>query len=297
MKAIYFIILLTVSLSTVWAQSTAQMQGTVTDSSGSAVPAAEVKVTQTDTGSVRTVATDQGGGYVLTNLPIGPYRMEVTKTGFTTYIQTGIVLQVATNPTIDVQMKVGAVNEQVQVEANAALVEAQATGVGQVIENTRILELPLNGRLATDLIQLSGATITQGVAGAGGIPNTGQIVVAGGQAFGDLYLLDGGLFNNPWDSAFLPFPFPDALQEFKVETSSLTAQNGIHSGAAITAVTKSGTNSFHGDAFDFLRNGDLNARNFFAPTRDTLKRNQYGGVIGGPVMKDKLFFFFGYQGT
>ena len=111
------------------------------------------------------------------------------------------------------------------------------------------------------------------------------------------YFLDGSLFNNPWDNANLPIPFPDALQEFKVETSALTAQNGIHSGASITAVTKSGSNSFHGDAFDFFRNGDMNARNFFAPTRDTLKRNQYGGTIGGPIMRNKLFFFFGYQGT
>jgi hypothetical protein len=283
----------------IWAQaqSTAQIQGTIQDSSGSAVPDAVVKVTQTETDVVRTTTTAADGGYVLPNLPIGPYRLEVGKQGFSTYVQTGIVLQVATNPTIDITMKIGAVSEQVQVEANASLVETQATGVGHVMENTRILELPLNGRQATDLIQLTPGAIMQGVAGAGGIPNTGQFVVAGGQAFGDAYYLDGGIYNNPWDSAFLPFPFPDALQEFKVETSSLTAQNGLHSGATVNAVTKAGTNEFHGDVFDFLRNGDLNARNFFAPTRDTLKRNQYGGVIGGPIKRDKLFFFFGYQGT
>lgn len=279
------------------AQSTAQIQGTVRDSSGLAVPEAAVKVTQTDTGVIRETMSGSDGVYVLPNLPIGPYRMEVSKMGFSTYVQTGIVLQVSTTPTIDVTMKVGAVSEQVEVQANASLVEAQATGVGHVMENTRILELPLNGRMATDLIQLTPGALMQGVAGAGGIPNTGQFVVAGGQAFGDAYFLDGGIYNNPWDSAFLPFPFPDALQEFKVETSSLTAQNGIHSGATVNAVTKSGTNEFHGDAFDFLRNGDLNARNALAATRDTLKRNQYGGVIGGPVKKDKLFFFFGYQGT
>ncbi len=292
-------VLFTLSSVCVWAQSqsASQIQGSVSDASGSAVPGAEIKVTQTDTGTVRTVTSEDNGAYVLANLPIGPYRLEVSKTGFSKYVQTGIVLQVATNPTIDVSLKVGAVTEQIQVEANAVQVETEATGVGNVMENRRILELPLNGRLATDLIQLTGAVITQGVAGAGGFPNTGNLVVAGGQSNGVGYYLDGSIFNNPWDNANIPFPFPDALQEFKVETSSLTAQNGIHAGASITAVTKSGSNAFHGDAFDFFRNGDLNARNFFAPTRDTLKRNQYGGTIGGPILKNKLFFFFGYQGT
>jgi hypothetical protein len=122
-------------------------------------------------------------------------------------------------------------------------------------------------------------------------------VIAGGQAYGVQFYLDGSVYNNPWDLANLPLPFPDALQEFKVETSTLTAANGIHAGGTVTGVTKSGTNAFHGDAFDFFRNGDLNARNFFAPVRDTLKRNQFGGTIGGPVKKDKLFFFFGWQNT
>src|SRR5579863_10259307 len=276
---------------------TAQIQGTVLDSTGSAVPGADVKATQTATGAVRNVTSGADGAYVLTNLPIGPYRLEVSKAGFTTYVQTGITLQVNTNPTVEVSLKVGNVSEQVQVEANAALVETQATGVGNVMDNRRILELPLNGRVATDMIQFTPAVIVQGVAGNGGYPNTQQYVINGGQSFGDAFWQDGSVFNNPWDNANMPFPFPDALQEFKVETSALTAQNGIHSGASITAVTKSGSNSFHGDAFDFFRNGDMNARNFFAPTRDTLKRNQFGGTIGGPVKKDKLFFFFGYQGT
>jgi hypothetical protein len=278
-------------------QASSQIQGTVLDSTGSAVPGAEVKVTQTGTGAVRTVTTGADGAYVLANLPIGPYRMEVSKQGFGTYVQTGIILQVATNPTIDVSLKVGNVSEQVQVEANATLVETQATGIGAVIDNRRILELPLNGRVATDLIQLAGAVIPQGVAGNGGYPGTQQYVINGGQSFGDAFWLDGSVFNNPWDNANMPFPFPDALQEFKVETSSLTAQNGVHAGGTITAVTKSGTNSFHGDAFEFLRNGDLNGTNWSTHTNDGLKRNQFGGTIGGPVKKDKLFFFFGYQGT
>jgi hypothetical protein len=269
----------------------------VQDASGSAVPGAEVKATQTATGSVRTVVSADDGSYVLPNLSVGPYRLDVSKSGFATYVQTGITLQVATNPTIDIALKVGNVSEQVQVEANAALVETQATGVGSVMENQRILELPLNGRVATDLIQYTPGVIPQGVAGNGGYPNTSQFVIAGGQAFGVAFYLDGSVYNNPWDLANMPMPMPDALQEFKVETSTLTASNGIHAGGTVTGITKSGTNEYHGDLFEFLRNGDLNARNFFAPARDTLKRNQFGGTIGGPVFKNKLFFFFGYQDT
>ncbi len=246
---------------------------------------------------MRNATSAADGTYVLSNLPIGPYRLEVSKQGFTTYVQTGITLLVNTTPTVDVALKVGNVSEQVQVEANAALVETQATGIGSVIENRRILELPLNGRVATDLIVLSGAVIPQGVAGNGGYPGTQQYVINGGQSFGTGFWLDGSVFNNPWDNANMPFPFPDALQEFKVETSALTAQNGVHAGGTITGVTKSGTNAFHGDAFEFLRNGAMNGTNWSTHTNDGLKRNQFGGVIGGPVKKDKIFFFFGYQGT
>jgi hypothetical protein len=287
------------SLGVTWGQSqaTSQIQGTVVDASGAPVPDAQVKVTQTDTGISRAVNSGTDGTYVLPNLAIGPYRLEVSKSGFSTYVQTGIVLQVATNPTVDVALKIGAVNEQVQVEANAALVETQATGVGNVMETQRIVELPLNGRVATDLVQYTGAAIPLGVAGNGGYPNTPQFSIMGGQAFGVGFWLDGSVYNNPWDLANMPLPFPDALAEFKVEANALTAQNGVHAGGTLTGVTRSGSNSFHGDAFEFLRNGDMNARNFFAPTRDTLKRNQFGGTVGGPVVKNKLFFFFGYQDT
>jgi hypothetical protein len=280
-----------------FAQGRSQINGTVLDATGAAVPGATVKVTNTDTDLIRTVESASDGTYAVPDLPVGPYRVDVSKQGFATAVQTGIVLQVVSNPTVNVTLKVGNVSEQVSVEANAALVETQATGVGTVMENQRILELPLNGRVATDLIQLTGAVIPQGVGGNGGFPNTQQFVIAGGQAFGVAFYLDGSVFNNPWDLANMPLPFPDALQEFKVETSTLTASNGIHAGGTITGVTRSGSNAYHGDAFDFFRNADLNARNALQPTRDTLKRNQFGGVFGGPIKKDKLFFFFGYQGT
>lgn len=297
MKMLRYAFLLALCCAGLFAQATSQIQGIVRDASGSAVPGADVKATQTDTGTVRSATSGADGDYVLSNLAIGPYRLEVSKSGFATYVQTGIVLQVNTNPTIDVSLSLGAVNQTVQVEANASQVETENTSVGTVIENQRILDLPLNGRQATDLIQLTGASIPAGVNGTAGFPGGQNIAIAGGLLSGVGYFLDGTLYNNPFDATNLPFPFPDALEEFKVETSTLTAQNGIHSAAAITAVVKSGTNEYHGDAFDYLRNGDMNARNFFAAKRDTLKRNQFGGTIGGPIKKNKLFFFAGYQGT
>jgi Carboxypeptidase regulatory-like domain len=281
-----------------FAQSTGQIQGVIQDPSGAAIAGAQIVATQTDTGAARTVTAGADGTYVLANLPIGPYRIQVNSQGFQSYVQTGVVLQVATNVTVNVTLMLGGVSEQVQVEANAPLVDTERTGIGTVVENQRIVELPLNGRNVSDLIQLAGSAIPAGQGSSGAsIPGAQSISVAGGQTYGVAYRLDGAEYSNPYDATSMPFPFPDALQEFKVETSALTAQNGEHSGASINAVTRSGTNSFHGDLFEFLRNGDLNARNFFARSRDSLKRNQFGGTVGGPIKKNKLFFFAGYQGT
>ena len=284
-----------------WGQSTAQINGNVRDASGLAVPDATVKVTQTATGAVRTANSGTDGAYVLANLPIGPYLLEVTKDGFTKYAQSGIVLQVDSNPTIDVSMKVGSVNEQVTVQADANMVETHTTSVGTVVDNQRVVEMPLNGRNATQLVFLAGMATIGGANGGflNSVRNypTVMISVAGGVANQQTYALDGANHNDAYNGLNLPLPFPDALQEFKVETSALPAQYGLHSTAAVNAVTKSGTNEIHGNLFEFFRNGDLNARDFFAPTRDTLKRNQFGGTVGGPIRKDKLFFFLGYQGT
>src|SRR5579871_6761049 len=286
-----------------WAQAviTSNVTGTVTDSSGLAVPGAEVKVTQSETGFIRTVTSGADGGYLITNLPVGPYQLQVTKQGFSTYSQTGIVLQVNSNPTINVALKIGAVTEQIQVEASAAIVETQNTSVGQVVDTQRVLDLPLNGRNTQELVLNAGPAVNLGqlvlINGAKRVYPGLQISVAGGSLLGTLYVLDGADHNNVENNSPLPIPFPDALQEFKVETSSMPARYGHHAAAAINMITKSGTNDMHGDLFEFIRNGDVNARNTFAAARDTLKRNQFGGVIGGAIIKNKLFYFGGYQGT
>ncbi|PWT97987.1 MAG: TonB-dependent receptor [Terriglobia bacterium] len=291
------LVLFLVCASCLWAQSTAQISGTVTDPSGAAIAGAQVIAIDTATGLRRSVMTDAGGAFALPNLPVGPYRLEAAAPGFRTYVQTGIVLQVADNPVINPTLALGPVSDEVQVEAAAPQVETRDTGISQVMDSTRVVELPLNGRQVTDLIVLSGAaTVSSTTSFVRNYPSV-NISVAGGMHNGLTYLLDGASHNDPINGLNLPLPFPDALQEFKLETSSLSAQYGQHSAGAVNAVTKSGTNEFHGDLFEFFRNGALNARNTFAVVPDQLKRNQFGGTIGGPIRRNKVFFFGSYQGT
>ncbi|HEX5431587.1 MAG TPA: TonB-dependent receptor [Bryobacteraceae bacterium] len=302
MKLLPIAVACAVTAAGLWAQSASvsQISGTIEDPTGSAVPGAQIKAVQTATGLTRAAASGPDGSYVLPSLPTGPYRLEVSKQGFSTYVQSGIVLQVDTNPSIDVILRVGEVTQQVVVEASAAMVETHSTGVGQVVDQQRVVDLPLNGRYATDLIFLAGAAApapNADLVSTKNYPNEAPLSIAGGLATGTTYLLDGGTHNDPFNNLNLPLPFPDALQEFKVETSALPAQYGQHSGGAVNAITKSGSNEFHGDLFEFVRNYKFNARNFFALERDSLRRNQFGGTLGGPIKKDKLFFFLGYQGT
>jgi len=291
----------------VLAQSTAQITGTVRDTSGAVLPGADVTVTQTDTGVRRSAVTDTTGLYVLSNLPVGPYRLDVMLPGFRAFQQTGIVLQVNANPEINVTLTLGAVTETVAVQGATPLVETRSPGIGQVIENERIEALPLNGRNPVELITLAGAAVPQPALDATSRSMQGgkAIAVAGGQGFGVSYMLDGATHNNPYDNLNLPLPFPDALLEFRLETSSTTANNGMHSSASVNAVTKSGTNAFHGDLFEFVRNHRFNATNRFNAVDpktgeradDGLNRNQFGGTFGGPIKTDRLFFFGAYQGT
>src|SRR6266571_4705149 len=268
------------SCASAWAQATAQISGSIKDQSAAVLPGVEVTVTQTDTGLTRNVVTNETGSYSFTSLPVGPYRLEAALPGFRTYVQTGIVLTVSANAVVNVLLQVGQVAETVEVQANAALVETRSTGISQLIDNVRVLELPLNARQVTELILLSGAAIAGGAQGTQRNYPTLSISVGGGMNNGVTYMLDGGTHNDPFNNLNLPLPFPDALQEFKVETSAVPAQYGQHSAGAVNAITKSGTNEIHGDLFEFVRNKAFNARNAFAIERDGLKRNQFGGVAG-----------------
>jgi len=281
----------------VWGQATAQISGTVRDASGAVLPGVEITATQTETGIARTTITNETGFYVLPSLPLGPYRLEAALAGFRTFVQTGIVLQVNSNIVINAALEVGQVAQTVEVQANAGQVETRSSGVGQVIETQRILDLPLNGRNITDLVTLSGLAVQTDTSRSFGMRTGVLISVAGGSSYGVQYSLDGAPHINMLDGSGMPLPFPDALQEFRLSTSTQDASNGMHSGAAVNAVVKSGTNQFHGDLFEFVRNGTFNGRDAFAIKNDGLKRHQFGGVIGGPIKKDKVFFFTGYQGT
>ncbi len=299
-SALSAVLFMSFGATMIWAQATAQISGSVKDQTGAVLPGVEVTATQTATGTKRSAVTDETGSYILQNLPIGPYTIEAALPGFKTYVQSGIVLQIGTTPTVNPVLQVGQVSDQVEVKADAALVEARSSGVGNVIDNQRVLELPLNGRNPTELIFLAGAAVptTDGSLNSG-VRNYATVViqVGGGMNGGLNYMLDGGTHGDPENNLNLPLPFPDALQEFKVEMNGLAAQYGHHAAGTINAVTKSGTNTFHGDVFEFLRNGSLNAQNFYATSKDGLKRNQFGGTFGGPIVPNKVFFFAGEQAT
>ena len=290
----------------------AEVDGHVTDPSGASVAGATVKLTEADRQIIHTFVTDASGTFRAPNLPVGPYILEVNAQGFKAYRQTGIILQVASNVEQNVVMQIGSLTETVEVVADASMVETKDSAIGQVMEQRKIVDLPLNGRNLTQLLTLVGGGSTApggdlvGSKNIQGSMASGTFSVAGGQANGVNYLLDGGDNNDAFSNVNLPLPFPDAVQEFSVQTNAMQAQYGLHPGGVVNVVTKSGTNAFHGDAFEFLRNYELNARpkgltlvsgSVSQPVRDSLKRNQFGGTAGGRIKKDKLFFFGGYQQT
>jgi hypothetical protein len=302
-SATWILLISLLTCVSLWAQATAEISGSVKDSSNAVLPGVQITATETDTGISRTTVSNETGSYVLSNLAPGPYRLEASLPGFRTYVQMGIVLQVDASPVINVTLEVGQVSEQIEVQANAALVDTRNSTVGSVIENERVLELPLNGRNVTDLIVLAGGAVDQSLASAsinnmavGGANGTSPVLsIAGGASWGTGYSLDGASHINYMTGTTMNMPFPDAMQEFKVETSGVSAQHG--NAAAVSAVTKSGTNQFHGNLFEFVRNDFFNARYYFATQPASYKRNQFGGTAGGPLVQNKLFFFGGYQGT
>jgi Carboxypeptidase regulatory-like domain/TonB dependent receptor len=279
--------------------STGQISGRVTDTSGAVLPGVAVTATHTETQTVRTTVTNEVGAFTLPNLPVGPYRLEASLQGFQTFVQSGITIQVNSNLVVDPSLRLGDVTETITVQARPSDIEVETRrmGVGTVVEQERILELPLNARQVTDLITLSGAAVQVPNSVIGNMVTGVNISVAGGGRWGVQYLLDGAINNNRWDATNMPLPFPDALQEFRINTSAQDAAVGRASGASVNAVTKAGTNQFHGNGFWFVRDTRFNARAGHAATKDKLQRNQPGFSVGGPIVENKLFFFTGYQST
>jgi hypothetical protein len=282
------------------AAGNASLQGTILDPTGAVIPEATVTLTNSATQVKRVVVSDTGGLYSFPNTAVGTYSLTVTKTGFQTYVQTGIVLEVGSAISINVPMTVGSQTERVEVRAEGLALQTEDVSFKQTIDQQTITEMPLNGRQMTSLITLSGGSNPAPAGDFTGSKYTYQTIavsIAGGGGNTTMWRLDGGSNNDYMANGNLPFPFPDAVSQFSVESTALGSQNGMHTGGLVNVVTRSGTNTYHGTAFWFIRNNYINASNFFSATKDTLHQNQYGGTFGGRIIKDKLFAFAGYQRT
>ena len=286
------------------AQGLGSITGRVTDPEGASVGGAQVTATQEGTGFSRSALTDTDGLYVIPSLRPATYRLTVEAKGFSTSRETGITLLADQTLTINVGIKLGMTTEVVTVMSNAVQVDTATSTIKQVIEQQRISELPLNGRNAAQLTLLVAGAVNSPNGGADQgatktFPGAVTFSANGARQNSISYQLDGGNYVDEYTNVNQPFPFPDALQEFSVQTSNYSAEYGSNAGGVVNVITKSGTNNFHGDAFEFVRNPVFNAQNFFATptTPDRVKRNQYGGTIGGPIIHDKTFFFGGYQRT
>jgi hypothetical protein len=277
------------------------INGTVSDPSGAVVAGAQVTITDVATGISRSAVADAHGGYVMAALRPADYSISAEATGFRKFVQPRVTLLANQSLTYDVRLTLGGATETVEVTGQEQQVDTTTSTVRQTVEGRRITELPLNGRNAAQLTLLvpGAVTSTSGGADQGDtktFPGAVTISANGARQNQISYQLDGGNYVDEYTNVNQPFPFPDALQEFSVQTSNYSAEYGQNAGAVVNIVTKSGTNAFHGNVFEFVRNEVFNAKAFQATTRDHLKRNQFGGTFGGPIIRDKTFFFAGYQG-
>jgi hypothetical protein len=281
----------------------ASISGTVTDTSGAVVPQAIITVINTGTSVSTTTRTSGNGYYTVPLLTVGTYVVTAQKEGFGKETRSGIILTAEQAAGVDFTLRLGAVTQNVNVRANAQLIDTQKAELGQVVPEKAIQELPLNGRNPAELVLLTPGTVDVLIT-AGGVmqaytshPSETGASSNGGRQGSTYYLLDGGNNVDPYLLLAAPFPNPDATQEFRVIGNNFGAQYGFSPGAVVSIVTKSGTNDWHGDAFEFVRNDIFNASDFFTGRVDGLKRNQYGGSLGGPIRKNRLFIFGNYQGT
>jgi len=292
------------------AQGYGSIVGTVADPTGAVVASATVTATQTDTGRKTVVTSGPNGAYVFPTLLPTEYMITVNAKGFQTYVQSGLVLQADQSLTVRVRLELGAATQTVQVTTEVPQVDTTSGTLSQVIDEARVVDLPLNGRNAAQLVTLVAGIVDATNEGNGASQGNGKTFPAAviTSANGTLpnqsnYLLNGGNNVDEMTNVNGPFPFPDAVQEFSVQTSNYNAEFGQSAGAVVNIVTKSGTKKFHGDLFEFLRNGYFNAKPYFATTADNFHKHTFGGTIGGPVIIPHFStgastqFFFGYQHT
>jgi hypothetical protein len=282
-----------------FAQQTGQLNGLVTDNTGGVVPGATVKATEANTGFAHDTVTGSDGRYSFTSLRPAEYEITAELSGFRTFQRKGVQLQANQNLTVNISLEVGNLSETVTVAGEAATVDVTSATISEVVDSKRIVELPLNGRDAAKLSTLVTGMVLTLVDKESGktIPGALRMSTNGTESRQVSFRLDGTSHTDPYFQQNQPFPFPDALQEFSIQTSNYSAGQGNSAGAVVNAVTRSGTNAFHGGAFGYDRDGKWNSRNFFSPTKDFLKRKQYGGYAGGPIKHNHTFFFTGWQRT
>jgi hypothetical protein len=287
-----------------WAGITGSISGVVKDPSGAVIPGIKVVAVNTQTGIRQTVVTDGKGFYSFPTLPVGHYEIDVKRTGFQAYRQTGLVIDANSALRVDVNLVIGAATQQVTVSSSAVHVETQNTQMGEVIGSTKITAVPLNGRSFTNLLSLQpGVSPYYNVTIGGDRPASGNIADAGNQSVNgereaaNGFMVNGANAEEGRNNGAAIVPNLDSIAEFRIITNNFDAEYGNYSGGQVNVVTKSGTNQYHGDAFDFLRNTSFDSRNFYSPSIGTFNQNQFGGTFGGPIKRDKAFFFVDYQGT
>ncbi|HXY52930.1 MAG TPA: carboxypeptidase regulatory-like domain-containing protein [Terriglobales bacterium] len=293
-----------------WASITGSISGVVTDPTGAVVPGATVMASNTQTGVSTTLTSDAKGFYNFTALPVGTYDITVSQTGFKTYSAHGVVVNANSAIRLDVVLEVGTASERITVESNAARVETESTQMGDVITGKKMTAVPLNGRAYTDLLALqpgvspytSTDTQTPGISdrSVDGFLNSGNQSVNGQRETANGFMVNGSNVEEGKNNGAAIIPNLDSIEEFRIITNNFDAEYGNYSGGQVNVVTKSGTNGFHGSGFEFLRNTALDAKNYYAlPTDKTpvFRQNQFGGTFGGPIRRDKTFFFIDYQGT
>ena len=293
-----------------WAGDGGSLLGTITDPNGAAIPGAQVTATETGTSVKLTNTTDGRGFYSFQSLPVGGYDVEVRASGFKPLRRTGVAIDVDSKVVVDASLTIGERTDAVTVSESAAHVETVDTQLGQVITGKQMTAVPLNGRSFTDLLSLQSGVVpvtsitsdtTQDVGVSAFSPsgdlNPGTVSINGQREFANSFVLNGSDVEEDVNMGAAVVPNLDSIAEFRILTSNFDAEYGEFSGGQINVVTKSGTNEFHGDVFEFLRNTDLDARNYFSPTRGAFDQNQFGGTIGGPISKNQVFFFGDYQGT
>ncbi|MFB3921966.1 MAG: carboxypeptidase regulatory-like domain-containing protein [Terriglobia bacterium] len=300
---VLFVALLTsVSPPALMAVVTGSISGIVRDASGAVIPGVSVKVLNTGTGIVQTAETDSVGFYNFPALPVGHYDVSFEKSGFVTFRQTGLVIDVDTALRVDPTLQVGAEKQEVTVTAEAAQVDTRTTQNGEVISSTEMENLPLNGRAYTDLLALQPGVVPFNLSQYGTLSpsnslNNGVLVMSGQRGEQNGFMVNGANTVEGNGGGTTVIPNLDSISEFRIILTNAGAEYGNYNGGQVNVVTKSGTNQFHGSAFEFVRNSDFDSRYFYSPDRGVLHQNQFGGTGGGPILRNKLFFFADYQGT